>query len=98
MKWRDHLGNEYPSMSAMCRAYNIRPQTFSLRYDMGWTMEDCLFGKHITYAGKQFNSLHHLCRELGLKYSTVYKRIQQGWSIEDAVNTPEHVKRSDYND
>jgi hypothetical protein len=38
----DHLGNEYPSITAMCKAYNIPTQTYGMRIKQGWSVKDAL--------------------------------------------------------
>lgn len=44
----DHLKNEYPSIKAMCRAYNISYVTYRKRIQRGWSLEKAL----ITPTGK----------------------------------------------
>ena len=39
---RDHNGTEYPSMSEMCRAYDIGLMTYRERIKNGWEIEDAL--------------------------------------------------------
>ena len=39
---RDHLGHNYPSMSAMARAYNIAPDTLTSRLNKGWPVAKAL--------------------------------------------------------
>lgn len=38
----DHLGHNYPSMSAMARAYNIVPVTLTSRLNKGWSVKKAL--------------------------------------------------------
>jgi len=39
---KDHLGNEYDSFSAMCKAYNIMPATLKTRLQGGMPLEEAL--------------------------------------------------------
>ena len=39
---RDHLGHDYPSMSAMARAYNLCPVTLAARLNRGWSLAKAL--------------------------------------------------------
>ena len=39
---KDHLDNEYKSVSAMCAAYRIPISTFNGRIQRGWTLKDAL--------------------------------------------------------
>lgn len=38
----DHLGNEYPSLLAMCRHYGIHRMKYKNRIKLGWSQEDAL--------------------------------------------------------
>ena len=39
---RDHLGNQYKSFNAMCKAYNLIPQTVKTRLKGGMPLEEAL--------------------------------------------------------
>lgn len=41
----DHLGNEFKSISEMCRHYGILKNTFSTRLSRGWSIKESLTGK-----------------------------------------------------
>ncbi len=43
---KDHMGNQYPSISAMCRAYNISRDSFMSRKNKGLSIEECLLGRN----------------------------------------------------
>lgn len=47
---RDHLGKDYPSLSAMARAWNLSPNCLFIRLEAGWTIERAL-----TTPGKKKN-------------------------------------------
>lgn len=50
MNWTrsiDHLGNEYPSFKAMCRAYGKHPDTVNFRLDRGYSLELALTSKQL---------------------------------------------------
>lgn len=38
----DHLGNEFPSLAAMARRYDIHPETLRIRLARGWALEEAL--------------------------------------------------------
>lgn len=44
-KYKDHLGNIYPTLSEMAKAYNISPSVLYNRRNKGWTLEEALTGK-----------------------------------------------------
>ena len=39
---KDHLGNEYASLNAMCEAYGITRYRYQSRIKLGWTVKDAL--------------------------------------------------------
>ena len=41
----DHLGNEFKSISEMCRHYGVLKNTFSTRLSRGWSIKESLTGK-----------------------------------------------------
>ncbi len=41
-KTQDHLGTQYPSISAMCKTWNINRKVFLNRIKSGWSTEDAL--------------------------------------------------------
>ena len=41
-KAKDHLGNEYKSKAAMCRAYKINEASYDKRISLGWSIKDAL--------------------------------------------------------
>lgn len=45
---RDHLGNFYPTVKAMCKAYNIAEATYHRRRRQGASMEEALEHKSST--------------------------------------------------
>lgn len=42
---KDHLDNEFPSKSAMCRFWSININTFEVRKKLGYSLEECLTGR-----------------------------------------------------
>lgn len=95
---KDHLGNKYPSKSAMCNAYGIDKSLFFSRIKIGWTLEDALTApmqklpkntKTVTdHKGQKFESVSAMCKHWKMTRSTYNARIKQGWSIEDALTKP----------
>ena len=64
---KDHQGNEYPSQSAMCRAYEIPTSTNEPRRDkLKWSLENCL-----TIKPKNHQNAGHKCKDhLGKEFES----------------------------
>lgn len=93
---RDHLGNEYPSMSAMSKVYGKYYQLVSQRLDKGLSIEDALtapiveHGKSACKAckdhlGNEFSSIKEMCAAHNITYSCYISRRKAGYSLEDAL-------------
>ena len=51
---RDHLGQNFSSMSAMARHWGILPQTLTGRLERGWSIKDALLNPiHTEFAPKR---------------------------------------------
>lgn len=86
---RDHLGNDYPSLAAMARAWNLRPNVLGHRLELGWTIERALTSNNgIEYAGDKFKNYRELCTFYDFPYPVFMQRIRKGWDVELALNTP----------
>lgn len=99
----DHLGNQYPSKSSMCRSYGIPDNVFCNRTRSGWTLERALTEpchKHskspkskrqsikISFRGILYPSKKALCEAYKISYTTFLWREHHGWSLEDILTTP----------
>lgn len=98
--WKDHLGNEYESIPAMCAAYGITDKIYqSRRRVCKWPLEKILTtpvtklgganGKKATdHLGNEFPSVSDMCRYHGVKLSRYKERVKLGWSVEKALTAP----------
>lgn len=101
-KVTDHLGQEFPNITAMCRHWNIRPDTFTKRItDYGWTLEKALTTPgtktYTDHKGNTFNSLNAMCEYWGINYSTYKNRIENDYSLEEALDV-NNICRGKYTD
>lgn len=98
-KCKDHLGNEYESISKMCRTYSIHRYTFYRRRLSGWSLEDALTtpvcetsasrSKVCTdHLGNKYASKIKMCDAYDLDIKTYQSRIKAGWTLERALTTP----------
>jgi hypothetical protein len=90
---KDHLGNVYPSLSEMCRKYNIGIMTYNGRIKSGWNKEKALVtpATRVThkpcddFKGKHYRSKAEKCREYGIEPHAYNERIKKGYSEEEAL-------------
>lgn len=81
---RDHLGTEFPSEAAMCRAHGVPQGVFRRRRSKGMSLEDALTLPNAPQAvpctgpdGKEYPSMSAMCRANGLARPTVSSRMEK---------------------
>lgn len=106
----DHKGNEFVSVSELCKHWNIGRSTFNARIKNGWPIEDALTTpcKKINstekqewtdHLGNKFESLNDMCKTYGVTHYTFRTRMQKlGWSLEDALNPNIAINNNETND
>lgn len=102
MTCKDHLGNEYPSVSAMGRAYGIAPDTLYFRIKSGIPLEEALCDDKIMpganpcedHLGNKYPSMSAMAREYGLSLSGLKKRLASGKSLSEALSAPKPKSKS----
>lgn len=94
----DHLGNEYESISEMCRAYNVNATLFRMRRKQGDSVERALrptavCGKGIgqkcvDHLGNEYRSVKSMCEHYKIRAYVLRYRIQHGYTLEQALTIP----------
>jgi dCMP deaminase len=96
----DHLGNEYKSITNMCKHWGIAPGVFSHRIYDGWDLEDALTiptrrvnhinnaNKCTDHLGNEFRSLNEMCEHYGIESNTFTQRLGRGWGLKQALTEP----------
>lgn len=95
---KDHLGNEFPSIRAMCKHWNVETSRYFGRRKIGWPLEKILTTEDkIVYPentipaedhlGNKFPSENEMCKFWGIPRTTYRLHIKQGWSVEKALTT-----------
>lgn len=87
----DYLGNEFPSIKAMCKYWNISAETYSSRIKSGWTQKQALTTpkmKYTDHKGNKFKSKSAMCRYWGINDGTFDSRIKNGMTQEQALTAP----------
>lgn len=99
---RDHLGNDYPSLTAMAKAYNMQEGCLRQRLERGMTIEEALTTpikkwhhsrcvECVDHLGHKFESYRKMCDFWKTKYELFMHRFNNGWSIKDALLGKENV-------
>lgn len=95
-KYRDHLGNGFPSINAMCSYWHISPATYRSRVKTGCGLEDALT-KPIgapappnnmacaDHAGNKFKTVKEMCKRWHVSTGTYWARIRAGFGVEGAL-------------
>ncbi len=91
---KDHIGNEHPSISAMCRVWGISRTAYDSRLRAGMPLEAILTTPvksrslrnkvHDPY-GIEYESETEMCRHFGVSRCTYRSRLDMGWSQEESL-------------
>lgn len=98
MKCTDHLGNEFPSINAMCVHWGVNMGAYKYRITKGMSVEQALTGNkdnkslRIDHLGHEFPSVKSMCDHWGIDAGTYLHRIRAGESIKDALTRPKRPK------
>ncbi len=95
----DHLGQEFPSVSHMCRHWKIGLSTYRERMKRGWDVQSALTGKKkmagvpesipcTDHTGKAYASKAAMCAAWGKTRHCVQSRLDLGWTLERALTEP----------
>ena len=95
-KCKDHMGNEFGSISEMCRFWRVPLNTYCGRKERGHSLEACLTGVGVMgnakkckdHLGKEYPSERQMLAEYGVEKGTYRDRIACGWTLEDALTKP----------
>lgn len=98
---KDHLGNEFSSLAAMCRAYPVGDaDVFYMRQKKhGMSLEDALMlpvginkRKSTDHLENEFPSRKKMCEHYGIPVTLFVTRTEKlGWDLEKALTTPPHA-------
>lgn len=92
----DHEQNKFPSISAMCRHWNVKLSTYRERRKRGWDIEQALTAPEkpindpdpvacVDHEGRTWPSKNAMCRHYGVTRYCFESRIQRGWTLEQAL-------------
>ena len=100
----DHLGNLYPSIAAMCRAWDLSEKVYwSRKRLLKWPLEKILTTPVREnedaanavpvqdHEGREFRSISAMCRYWEIGLSTYRERRKRGWDVERALTGKQAV-------
>lgn len=101
----DHEGNEFPTITAMCRHWGITKDAYKKRIKRGWSLEDTLtipVGLRINkkdkliidHKGNEFPSISAMCKHWNISFDAYRRRIKLGWTLKAALTVPVRYKSS----
>ena len=97
IKCTDHLGQEFPSLAAMLRHWDVPNVSYRYRRNkLGWDLEKTLTTKTMNsddagchectdHLGQTFKSKRAMCDHWRIPRHIYFRRISEGWSVEDAL-------------
>lgn len=91
---KDHLGNHFETIKAMCKYWNVSETCFYSRRDFGFTLEEILEGTdpHLVecedHLGNTYSTLAEMLNKYNIDYNVYYKRRAKGWGIKEILTTP----------
>ncbi len=94
IKCKDHLGNEFNTLTEMCEHWNIKADVVSHRLCDGWDIKRALTQPvhKITvrdHLGNVYSSIDKMLESYGINKNVYYNRITTlGWNKEQALTTP----------
>lgn len=89
----DHLGNEYPSVRAMCRAWGVGHQTYVHRLELGLSKQEALTHKGrirdvrcTDPDGVEYQSFKAMCAAWGVTEDACNRRLSRGKTLREALD------------
>ena len=91
---KDHQGNVFSSINAMCKYWNIPTKKYSYYINKGYTIEEALTYKQNRttiqdHQGNTFSSMKEMCEYWNVPIKTYSARIKKGYTIEKALSYEE---------
>jgi hypothetical protein len=88
----DHLGNKFPSKSAMCKHYGLSSNTLDKRLKDGLTLKEALTKGVSPFAysihdhhGQGYQNVNSMCRHYNIDPDLFTTRLRNGWTLEEAL-------------
>lgn len=86
----DHEGNEFPTMKAMCKYWNISINAYKSRLEAGMSVKDALTSDRFTvkdHLGNSYDSIDSMCQAYNITPAAYYQRLKKNWSLEKTLMT-----------
>ncbi len=96
--FKDHLGNEFETLTKLCNHWGISVSMYQGRIRHGMSVERALtaenrrFIRCADHLGKHFDSKKEMCEYHHVKLETFLERIKKGWTLEQALTMRKHKR------
>lgn len=102
---QDHLGNSYPSVTAMCQHYGVNPTTFKGRIKRGASIEQALTdnfgcGRYSVkdHLGNEYPALQDMLDAYGISYNAFFHRKKSDMPLAEILTKPTRNVRKEVMD
>ena len=91
---RDHTGRDFPSFTAMARAWGLTPSMLWGRLNRKWPLEQALTGLPgarqvcCDHTGRKFPTVAAMARAWGLPAAGLRERLFRKWPLDKALTVP----------
>lgn len=106
IKIKDHLGNEFDTLDAMCKHWNISKKQYMLNIRNNCTIQQALTtcveetSFCFDHLGNKFASINAMCKQYGITKTTLRSRIELGWTLDEILKNPSkklnHIPTEDH--
>lgn len=95
-KYKDHLGQEFPSVAAMARHWNVDAKRLAARLAKHWDVEKALITPvmlpkkgFVDHLGVRYETLSDMARAWNINFFTLRLRlVEKKWDVEKALTKP----------
>lgn len=92
---KDHLGQEYYNLDAMCAKWGIPKSQYIINIRNGLCLEDALTKRTEKpkrpkdHLGNEYRSVNAMCAHYGITKNTLRGRLEMAWTLKDILEHPE---------
>ena len=96
LQTKDHLGNLFPSQSAMCKHWDISLAAYKRRLKDGWSQKDALEKSLHQYTiedhlGNKYPTIAAMLEYWNISSSTYTKKIKENIPLEEILTCTKHI-------
>lgn len=95
---KDHLGQEFPSITQLCKHWNISRKTFIRHYNANGNIKNIIENLNDSqnnnqctdHLGNTFKSTTDMCKHYNITISAYKHRKNKGWTLEEILSTKQN--------